>query len=388
MFNDPTASLGEKSFGSELDDFFVDANRLITDWGKFQKPVSLIAVDGPEGVTANAIYGTLRRPADPQCHELYYYKYHDTDRGTVKRTIAVSLRPSIKSKDLGKLYDTFAWFAERLETHLKSVPAAADDSSMQFFAALFAFASNDSELQKKCLRTGEGSQAIFIEDVVAVTRRLMEKLQADLDVFPPSESPPCTRGQTVRMKAEPSHVTIANMKVGQFLELSIPQGDARPDFIDDLVQTAHANIRATWREKHPDIRFEIDALVDGLVRDAGLRLARVKSMPMNLALHLLVEESPLTVGIVEVVETAEGVSMFDAAYWLEEDEAGAAALVKRMSDRKIRPKIIGKDSRDKRRNLSELSEILDIFASDLGLTNAEKQRLRAYLRKQLRRTAT
>ena len=388
MNNDPSASPGEKSLRSELGDFFVDANRLITDWGKFHKPVSLVAIDGPEGATANAIYGTLRRPADPQCYELYHYKYHDADRGTVKRTIAVSLGPSVKPKDLGKLYDTFAWFAERLETHLKSVPAAADDSSMQFFAALFAFAANDSELQKKCLRTGEGSQAIFIEDVVAVTQRLMEKLQADLDVFPPSESPPCTEGKNVRMKAEPLHVTIANMKVGQFLELSIPQGDARPDFIDDLVQTAYANIRATWREKHPDIRFELDVLVDGLVRDAGLRLARVKSMPMNLALHLLVEESPLTVGAVQVVEAVEGVAMFDAALWLEEDEAAAAALVKRMSDRKIRPRVIGKDPRDKRRNLSELSEILNIFTSDQGLDNAEKLRLRAYLRKQLRRIAT
>jgi len=95
-----------------------------------------------------------------------------------------------------------------------------------------------------------------------------------------------------------------------------------------------------------------------------------------------------TVEVVEVVEAVEGVAMFDAALWLEEDEAAAAALVKRMSDRKIRPRVIGKDPRDKRRNLSELSEILNIFTSDQGLDNAEKLRLRAYLRKQLRRIAT
>ncbi len=34
MNNDPSASPGEKSLRSELGDFFVDANRLITDWGE------------------------------------------------------------------------------------------------------------------------------------------------------------------------------------------------------------------------------------------------------------------------------------------------------------------------------------------------------------------
>ena len=106
MNNDPSASPGEKSLRSELGDFFVDANRLITDWGKFHKPVSLVAIDGPEGATANAIYGTLRRPADPQCYELYHYKYHDADRGTVKRTIAVSLGPSVHLVHPPVLIDT------------------------------------------------------------------------------------------------------------------------------------------------------------------------------------------------------------------------------------------------------------------------------------------